>query len=239
MILATNTERWLWWDWIGRNTDLIRHDLWVHVQLTVVSVALGVLIALPLSMAAHRRRWLLGPIIGTAGVLYTIPSIAAFAVLIPYLGATSATVVIPLVAYTLVILIRNFVAGFDAVPDDVVDAARGMGYTSKARLWRLELPLALPAVMAGVRVATVSTIGLLTIAGAVGLGGLGQLISIGLNRPIRTAVTVGGVLSVAVAVIADLMLAGLQRLLTPWAVSSERSRRAARRGVVEPSGSVA
>jgi osmoprotectant transport system permease protein len=215
-MFASNTQRWLWWDWIERNTDLIRHDLWIHVELTFLAVAIGLAISIPLGLYAQRHRRWLGPILGAAGVLYTIPSIAAFALLIPYFGAGIATVLVPLVAYTLLILVRNVVTGLDAIPPEVRDAAQGMGYSPRSRFVRLELPLALPAIMAGARVATVSTIGLLTIAGAVGLGGLGHLISIGLTRPIRTAVTVGAVLSVALAIIADVSLAGLQRLLTPW-----------------------
>lgn len=216
-MFASNTQRWLWWDWIGRNTELIRHALWIHIELTFLSVALGLAISIPLGLYGQRHRRFLAPIIGVTGVLYTIPSIAAFALLIPYFGASNTTVLIPLVAYTLLILVRNVVSGLDAIPAEVRDAAEGMGYSPRARFLRLELPLALPAIMAGVRVATVSTIGMLTIAGAVGLGGLGQLISIGLNRPVRTAVTVGAVLSVALAIITDVSLAGLQRVLTPWA----------------------
>ncbi len=219
---ASNTERWLWWDWIDRNGDLIRHDLWVHVELTVLAVMLGIAISVPVGVYAHRHRWALGPALGVTGVLYTIPSIAAFAVLIPYLGGGSLTVLVPLVAYTLLILVRNVVLGLDAVPDEVRDAALGAGMGRWTRLVRVELPLAMPSLAAGVRVATVSTIGLLTIAGAVGLGGLGALISIGLTRPIRTAVTVGAVLSIALAVVADVLLARAQRLLTPWTVLAER-----------------
>lgn len=215
-LLAATTDRWLWWDWIGRNTDVIRTDLWVHIELTVVAVVAGLIISLPLGIWAQQHRRFVGPIIGVTGVLYTIPSLAAFALLIPLIGVNDLTVLIPLTAYTLLILVRNVVAGLDAVPVEVRDAADGMGFTRRRRLLRLELPLALPAIMAGVRIATVTTIGMLTIAAIVGLGGLGHLIMIGLNRPIRTAVTVGTALSVALALVADVSLAGLQRLLTPW-----------------------
>ena len=151
-------------------------------------------------------------------MLYTIPSLAAFALLIPYTGGGDLTAVIPLTAYTLLILVRNIVAGLDAVPDDALQAADAMGLTRAQRLRKLELPLATPAIMAGVRISVVSTVGMLTIAALVGLGGLGQLIMIGLNRPVRTAVTVGAVLSVVLAVAADLGLAGVQRLIAPWNV---------------------
>ncbi len=218
LMLAANTDRWLWWDWISRNTDLIRHDLWVHIELTVISVALGLVISLPLGVWAQRHRRFLGPVLGTTGVLYTIPSLAAFALLIPYTGGGNLTAVIPLTAYTLLILVRNVVTGLDAVPDEAREAAVAMGLTRSQRLFRLELPLAEPAIMAGVRIAVVSTVGMLTIAALVGLGGLGDLIMVGLNRPIRTAVTVGTVLSIALAVAADVGLAGIQRRLAPWAV---------------------
>jgi osmoprotectant transport system permease protein len=217
-MFAANTDRWLWWDWVGRNTDLIRHALWVHIELTAVSVLLGLVISLPLAVWSQRHRRLLGPVLGTTGVLYTIPSLAAFALLIPYTGGGDLTAVIPLTAYTLLILVRNIVAGLDAVPGEARQAADAMGLTRAQRLLRLELPLATPAIMAGVRISVVSTVGMLTIAALVGLGGLGQLIMIGLNRPVRTAVTVGAVLSVALAVVADVGLAGVQRLIAPWNV---------------------
>lgn len=216
-IVGANTERWLWWPWIRDNTGMIRHDLWMHVELTVLAVLAGLVLSIPLGVWAQRHPAVLGPVLGGAGVLYTIPSLAAFALLIPYTGSGTATAVIPLTAYTLLILIRNIVTGLDGVPADAVEAADAMGLTRLQRLRRLELPLAMPAIMAGVRVATVSTIGMLTIAAMVGLGGLGHLIMIGLNRPIRTAVTVGAVLSIALAVVADIGLAGVQRLLSPWA----------------------
>jgi osmoprotectant transport system permease protein len=217
-MFAANTDRWLWWDWVGRNTDLIRHALWVHIELTAVSVLLGLVISLPLAVWSQRHRRLLGPVLGTTGVLYTIPSLAAYALLIPYTGGGDLTAVIPLTAYTLLILVRNIVAGLDAVPEEARQAADAMGLTRAQRLLRLELPLATPAIMAGVRISVVSTVGMLTIAALVGLGGLGQLIMIGLNRPVRTAVTVGAVLSVALAVVADVGLAGVQRLIAPWNV---------------------
>ncbi len=216
LMLAANTDRWLWWDWISRNTDLIRHDLWVHIELTAISVLLGLIISLPLGVWAQRNRRFLGPVLGTTGVLYTIPSLAAFALLIPYTGGGNLTAVIPLTAYTLLILVRNVVTGLDAVPAEAREAAVAMGLTRSQRLFRLELPMAEPAIMAGVRIAVVSTVGMLTIAALVGLGGLGDLIMVGLNRPIRTAVTVGTVLSIALAVCADLGLARVQRRIAPW-----------------------
>lgn len=216
-VLASNVQRWLWWDWISRNTGVIRHDLVVHLELTAAAVLLGLLVALPLGVLSQRRRRWYGPVLGLTGVLYTIPSLAAFAMLIPFTGLSTWTALIPLTSYTLLILVRNVVAGLDAVPAEVRESADAMGYTPLRRLLRVELPLALPAIMAGIRIATVTTVGLLTVAAIVGLGGLGHLILVGLQRPIRTAVTVGAALSVLVAVAADLVLAGVQRSLSPWA----------------------
>jgi osmoprotectant transport system permease protein len=216
MLLASNVDRWLWWDWVGRNTDLIYTSLREHVILTVFAVGIGLVIALPLGVAAARWRWLYPPTLGFTGILYTVPSLAAFALLIPVTGLSRTTALIPLTSYTLLILVRNIVEGLDAVPPDIKDAADGMGYGRFKRLVRIELPLALPAIMAGVRIATVTIIGLAAVAGLLAIPSLGNLIYIGENRPIRTAITVGIALSVALAVTADQLLALIQRLLTPW-----------------------
>jgi osmoprotectant transport system permease protein len=217
VLAAGNVDRWLWWDWIDRNTDLVTNAVREHIVLTVWSVGIGLVIALPLGVAAARWRRLYPPALAITGALYTIPSLALFAFLVPYTGLSRTTAIIPLVSYTLLILVRNVVAGLDGVPADILDAADGMGYGRTARLLRVELPLALPAIMAGIRIATVTTVGLVTVAAIIGLGGLGQLILVGLNRPVRTAVLVGAVLSVAFAVVADVSLMLLQRRLTPWA----------------------
>lgn len=215
-MLARDVDRWLWWDWIGRNTDLIGDSAREHVILTTVSVGLGVLISLPLGVVASRWRRLYAPALAVTGVLFTIPSLAAFTFLSLYTGISRTTAVIPLSSYTLLILLRNVVAGLDSVPDDIKDAADGMGFSRVRRLWRIELPLALPAIMAGIRIATVTIIGLAAVAGLIGIPSLGFLILVGLNRPIRTAVTVGIVLSVVLAVVADVLLSLVQRALTPW-----------------------
>jgi osmoprotectant transport system permease protein len=217
MVLASNVDRWLWWDWISRNTDLIWSSLREHVILAASAVGLGLLISIPLGVAAARWRWLYAPVLAVTGVLYTIPALAAFALLLPVTGLSRTTALIPLTTYTLLILVRNVVEGLDGVPSDITDAADGMGYSRSRRLVRIELPLAVPAIMAGVRIATVTVIGLAAVAGLLAIPSLGNLIYIGQNRPIRTAITVGIVLSVALAVTADLVLAGIQRLLTPWA----------------------
>jgi osmoprotectant transport system permease protein len=216
-MLASNVDRWLWWDWIGRNTDLISSSLREHVILTLTAVGIGLVISLPLGVAASRWRRLYSPALAFTGVLFTIPSLAAFAFLIPYTGLSRTTALIPLTSYTLLILLRNVVAGLDSVPEEIKDAADGMGFSRFRRLVRIELPLALPAIMAGIRIATVTIIGLTAVAGLLAIPSLGNLIYVGQNRPIRTAVTVGIALSVALAVIADLLLALVQRALTPWA----------------------
>jgi osmoprotectant transport system permease protein len=216
VFLASNVDRWLWWDWIGRNTDLIWSSLREHVILAVCAVGFGLLISIPLGIAAARWRWLYTPVLGVTGILYTIPSLAAFALLLPVTGLSRTTALIPLTTYTLLILVRNVVEGLDAVPSDINDAADGMGYSRLGRLVRIELPLAVPAIMAGIRIATVTVIGLAAVSGLLAIPSLGNLIYIGQNRPIRTAITVGIVLSVLLAVTADLLLAGVQRLLTPW-----------------------
>lgn len=216
-VFGANVDRWLWWDWIDRNTDLIYTSLREHVLLTFWAVTIGLAIALPLGVAAQRWRWLYPPSLAVTGILYTIPSLAAFAFLIPYTGLSRTTALIPLTSYTLLILLRNVVTGLDSVPEEIKDAADGMGYGRLRRLVRIELPLALPAIVAGIRIATVTTIGLAAVAGLLAIPSLGNLIFIGQNRPIRTAITVGIVLSIVFAVVADLGLALVQRLLSPWA----------------------
>jgi osmoprotectant transport system permease protein len=215
-MFASNVDRWLWWDWISRNTDLIRSSLEEHVVLTVTAVGIGLLIALPLGVVSSRWPRVYGPSLAVTGVLFTVPSLAAFAFLIPYTGLSRTTALIPLTSYTLLILLRNVVTGLASVPPEIKDAADGMGFSRWHRLLRIELPLALPAIMAGIRIATVTIIGLAAVAGLLAIPSLGNLIYIGQNRPIRTAVTVGIALSVALAVLADLLLSLVQRLLTPW-----------------------
>jgi osmoprotectant transport system permease protein len=166
---------------------------------------------------AWRYRRSRGPVLATGGALYTIPSLALFALLVPWTGLTVLTAEIGLVTYTLLIIVRNIVVGLDGVPPDVRDAAAGMGYRPLRQLLRVELPLALPVIFAGLRIATVTTIGLVTITALLGQGGLGQLLLDGLIRDFRTPLVVGSVLSVALAVVCDLVLALCQRLLTPWA----------------------
>jgi len=215
-------DPWINWDWLRAHIPLVLGDLQQHVTLTAIAVLVGLAISLPLGIAAHRVRWLRNPVLTTFGILYTIPSLALFAFLVPYTGLTYLSAEIGLVSYTLLILARNVVVGLESVPPDILDAADGMGYRALARLLRVELPLALPAIMAGVRVATVTTIGLVTITALIGVGGLGQLINKGLIESFHTPLVVATVLSIALALVADLTLAGAQRLAIPWSRAAAR-----------------
>jgi osmoprotectant transport system permease protein len=216
------TGRPFWdWDWVFGHLDLIGQRLLEHVGLTSLAVVIGLLLSFPLAVAAFRSRWLLPPVTWVTGVLYTIPSLALFSLLIPFTGLSTLTAEIGLVSYTLLILIRNIVAGLDAVPADVEEAALGMGYTDGQLLWRVELPLALPVIIAGVRIATVTTIGLVTVTALIGKGGLGALMLGGFRQLFpEIAVLVGVTLSAGLAVAADGLLLAAQRALTPWARSA-------------------
>lgn len=215
-----DTEPLIRWIWITDHLDDITRLGLQHVQLTVWSVLAGLAIAFPAAILAYRHRWVVGPSTWVAGVLYTIPSLAFISFLIPITGLSLTTVVIPLVAYSILILFRNTLAGLDGVSDDVKEAARGMGLSRRQLLWRVEVPLAMPVIIAGLRIATVSSIGLVTIAALIGRGGFGQFILLGLNRFFWTPLVLGSVLSVALALVADVLLLGLQRLVTPWARAS-------------------
>ena len=204
------------WDWVRDNGDKILAATRQHVELTVIALVVGLLISFPLALAARRWRRTTGPILGLTGALFTIPSLALFALLVPFTGLSRTTAEIGLVSYTLLILVRNIVAGLDGVPADVREAAHGMGYRPAGQLLRVELPLALPVIVAGIRIATVTTIGLVTVTGLIGQGGLGALIIEGINRDFRSPLVVGSVGSVALAVLADVGLAGAGRLLAPW-----------------------
>jgi osmoprotectant transport system permease protein len=215
--LASAADPWVRWDWVSRHSGDIATATRQHVELTLIAVVLGLAISFPLALVARRRRRTMTLVLSGTGILYTIPSLALLALLVPWTGLSRTTSEIALVGYTLLILIRNILAGLEAVPDDVQEAARGMGFTPRRQLLRIDLPLALPSIMAGVRIATVTTIGLVTVTAVIGQGGLGQLILEGLIRDFRTPLVVGSVLSIALAVAADLGLAGVERLITPWA----------------------
>jgi osmoprotectant transport system permease protein len=211
-----SAQPWVDWSWVGDHGDLIASRLREHLELTALAVAIGIVIAIPLTLVSRRWRAAYSVVLTTTGILYTIPSLALFTLLLPWTGLTQTTALVGLVSYTLLILVRNAVAGLDAVPADVREAAAGMGFTPRRSLVAIELPLALPAIMAGIRLAVVTTVGLVTVAALIGHGGLGHLILDGLNRRFRTPLVVGSVLSVALAALADVLLLGVQRLLTPW-----------------------
>jgi osmoprotectant transport system permease protein len=200
--------------WIERNLDQIAARVLQHLNLTLIAIAIGFAITFALMLAIRRWRPLLGPLAAGAAVIYTIPSLALFALLVPLFGLSLLTAQVALVGYTLFILLSTFVAGLDNVPPDAREAAAGMGYSSWQSLWHVELPLALPAIIAGL--ATVTTIGLVTVAAFVGQGGLGQLILGGLRTFFATPVYVGAGLSVALAFGADLLLLRLERRLGGW-----------------------
>jgi osmoprotectant transport system permease protein len=216
-VLAAELVRW---SWIGDHLDDIRDALVQHLQLTGLAVLFGTLLAFPLALAAMRWPRLYAPILGFTGVLFTIPSLALFILLIPFTGLKIWTALIGLTMYTLLILVRNMVEGLRGVDRDVREAAQAMGYTPARQLFRVELPLALPVIMAGVRIATVTTIGLVTVTALIGWGGLGQLFIDGFTLNFPTPLFVGVVLSALLAFAADLLLVGVQRGLTPWARGS-------------------
>jgi osmoprotectant transport system permease protein len=197
-----------------------------HVGIAAASVLIGLLIAFPLALVARRWRPAAGPVLSLTTVLYTVPSLAMFALLLPVFGLSAAVVVAGLVLYSLTVLVRNILAGLEAVPEEAREAARGMGYGAGRLLLGVELPLALPAMMAGVRIATVSAVSLTTVGAIVGYGGLGNLIYSGMNSFFKPEVLTASFLCVVLAVAADLLLLALQRALTPWARSGAPSRKA-------------
>lgn len=187
-----------------------------HVGIASVSVLLSLVVAFPLALAARRWRVAAEPLLGLTTVLYTIPSLAMFALLLPVFGLSGAVVVTGLVLYSLTILVRNILAGLDSVPAEAREAARGMGYGPGRMLFEVELPLVVPALMAGVRIATVSAVSLTTVGAIVDHGGLGNLIYSGLDSFFKAQVLTASALCVLLAVLADLLLLWVQRLLTPW-----------------------
>ena len=211
---------WICGDYLTSRSDLILSAVGQHVTLTLVSVAIGLLLALPLGVLAFRfpRTRLL--VLGGSTVLYTIPSLAMFSLLLPFTGLSATTVVIGLVLYSLTILVRNVLAGLQGVPADVVESAVGTGYGPASLLLRVQLPLALPTVLAGLRVATVSTVALVTVGSILGHGGLGDLIYAGRRTQFQAEVLTATGRVVALAVVADLLLVGVQRALTPWVRSA-------------------
>ncbi len=211
-------------DWVRDNwAGVLQPALLEHVKLVLIAVAVGFVLSFVAALVTHRFRLAEKPFVAFSAVVYTIPSLALFQLLVPVTGLTVTTVEVALVGYTLLILYRNILEGLRAVPGEILEAARGMGLTRRQTLWRVEIPLAVPAIMAGLRVAVVSTIALATVAALVIPQGLGYPIFIALREAFKTEIIVAGALAVGLALLADALLVVAERALTPWA----RSRRAA------------
>lgn len=213
------------WSWLSDHLPALAYRTGQHLFLTAIAVTVGLGISLALGVAAARRRQLYAPVAVVAGLLFTIPSLALFAALVPIVGLNLLTAEVPLVLYTLVILFRNVVAGFDAVPPDVHEAADGLAVAGLARLFRVDLPLATPLITAGVRVATVSTIGLVTITATLGdaFGGLGYFIYEGARRSFPTEIYAGAIPVILLALGLDRLIAWLGGRLTPWSREGEHA----------------
>lgn len=227
---------WICGDYLSTRRQVLLDAVGQHVQLTVVSVGLGLAVALPLALLARRRRWTVGPVLGITTVLYTIPSLAMFSLLLPVYGLSATLVVVGLALYSLTLLVRNILAGLNGVPAEAREAARGMGYGPLRQLLTVELPLAVPAAMAGLRIATVSAVALTTVGAIVGYGGLGNLIYAGMNTYFKAQVLTASVLCVLIAVVLDLLLLGAERLLTPWRRAGRSPRPAPGREPATASG---
>lgn len=226
-LVAAVDNPWFSWDYLERNSgDVLRYTQ-QHASLTVQAVLIALVVALPLASLAHVRPRLAGPVLAGTGVLYTVPSLALFALLAPYTGIGRTTVLIGLVVYALLILVRNVLVGLQGVDPAVRDAARGMGYGRVRMLLGVELPQALPAIVTGLRLATVSTVALVTVGVVVGYGGLGQLMFRGFRSNYHAEVATATLLCLLLALVADLALALLGRALTPWQRTSGRRRRGA------------
>lgn len=204
------------WDWATEHIDRYVTPTLQHLELVAISVAIGFAIAFSLALLAHRRAWLQPPLLAGTGVLYTIPSVAFFFLLLPITGRGDVTAIIALSAYTLQIIYRNTMIGLANVPASVKDAARGMGLTERQVLWKVELPLATPEIVAGLRIATVSTVAIATLAVLAGGGGLGTQIYGSGNLRFATTIIIAGGIAMLMALAFDVLLLGVQRLATPW-----------------------
>jgi osmoprotectant transport system permease protein len=206
--------------WIGDNLSLIWEQLSEHIYLAILPVVFGLLIAIPLGYVATRFSWLANPLIALGGVLYSLPSIALFIVLPVILGTQvldRINIIIALTIYAVSLLIRNVIDGLRSVPPDVRQAAIAVGYGPARRLLTIDLPIAVPVIFAGLRVVTVANISMVSVGAVIGIGGLGELFTLGFQKDFLTPVVVGVVLSLLLALIADLLIVTLQRVLTPWA----------------------
>ncbi|MFE4669857.1 ABC transporter permease [Streptomyces sp. NPDC056716] len=215
---------WICGAYLSTRAQIVTDAVLQHLQLTFVAVLIGLAVALPLAVLARRWGWAAAPVLGVTTILYTIPSLAMFSLLLPLYGLSATLVIAGLVLYSLTLLVRNLLAGLRAVPEETRQAARGMGYGPIRLLLTVELPLALPAAMAGLRIATVSAVSLVTVGAIVGYGGLGNLIYAGMNTYFKAQVLTASVLCVIIAILADLLLLGVQRLLTPWTRTARAGR---------------
>lgn len=216
MLAAYDGHAWVDWSWVSDHRSLIVSRLTEHAILLGWSLLLALIVAVPLALASLARRRVYAVILLVTGVLYTIPSLAAFSLLLPFTKLSHLTAIIPLAAYALLILVRNIVTGLEQVPHDVQDAAVGLGYSRRRKLVRIDLPLALPTIFAGIRIAVVTLIGLIPVSALIGQGGLGLLMTDGFQRDFYTPLVVGVVLTIAFAVAADAVLLLVQKSLTPW-----------------------
>lgn len=202
-------------DWARENIDRFGTPTVQHLEIVVLSVLIGFVVAFALSLLAHRIRWLQPPLLAATGILYTVPSIAFFFLLLPLTGLGRDTAIIVLAAYTLQIIYRNTILGLANVPASVKDAARGMGFTKRQILWRVELPMAIPEIIAGLRIASVSTIAIATLAVFISAGGLGVQMY-GANLTFPTSIIIAGAIVMLMALLFDTILLLIQRLTTPW-----------------------
>ena len=222
MLLGAASDGWLWWDWVTRHVSSspvslsLVDSLREHLSLTVLSVVIAQAISLPMAVAAARHHRVETGLLAVLGVVYTVPSLALFAFLVPFTGLSRTSALIGLTAYNLLVMVRNDIAGLASVPRDVKEAATGLGMSRRRRLLTVEIPLALPAIVAGLRVATVSTVALVPITALIGQGGFGQFINEGLQDLFKTPLVVGITCSIALAVLADLALVALERRISPW-----------------------
>jgi osmoprotectant transport system permease protein len=208
---------WLSWRYVESNWAEISHQLTIHTTLTLQAVAIALALAFPLAVLARNVRWLTRPILGVASVLYTIPSLALFALLAPFTGIGRTTVLIGLVTYALLVLVRNILTGLEGVDPDIIDAARGLGYSRRRMLFAVEVPNALPSIVAGLRIATVTTVALVTVGVVVGYGGLGQLMFRGFQSSYRAQIATSSLLCLTLALVLDLAIIAAARAAMPWA----------------------
>lgn len=218
------------WSWIPSNLGLIWHLTWENAYIGVVSALIGLVVSVPLGIACVRLSWLYPPLLSLTSAVYAIPSLAIFVVLIAYTGLTAETVIIALTLFSLCVLLPNVVDGLRSVPAPVRQAATAMGFGPLRRLVRVELPISVPVVMAGLRVAMVSSISLASLGQLIGVSSLGYLFIDGLQRDFPTEIWIGIFLVILLALVTDLLLVGVQRLLTPWRRPERRARRTASAG---------